>query len=111
MSLYGTRDAAANWEYAYAKECGSIISTVGLRAHVHSTHVLEESGLLSTEMTSYQADPKHQLKWLEEVMDKHFESKHTVMGTSSDVAKLLVMLNRKILWWGNGIVYILDKRH
>ena len=27
--------------------------------------------------------PRHQLIWLEEVTDKHFESKHTVMGASS----------------------------
>ena len=36
-----------------------------------------------------------QLKWLEEVMDIHFESTHTVMGASSDLAKSLVMQNRK----------------
>ena len=47
--------------------------------------------------------PRHQLKWLEEVLDKHFESKHTSMGASSDLAKSLVMLNRKILWQDNGI--------
>ena len=38
--------------------------------------------------------PRHQLKWLEEVVDKHVESKHTVKRASSDLAKPLVMLNR-----------------
>ena len=44
-------------------------------------------------------------------MDKHFESKHTVMGAFSDLAKSLVMLNRKILWQDNGIAKIPGKRH
>ena len=55
--------------------------------------------------------PGHQLIWLEGVTDKHFGSKHTVMGASSDLAKSLVMLNRKILWQDNGIAHIPDKRH
>ena len=42
-------------------------------------------------------------------MDKHFESKHTMMRASSDVAKSLVMLNRKIWWQDNGIAKILEK--
>ena len=40
----------------------------------------------STEMTSYQAG---------EVVDKNFESKHTVMAASSDLAKSLVILTGK----------------
>ena len=55
--------------------------------------------------------PKHQLKWLEEVVDKHFESKHTAVWASSDLAKSLVMLNRKILWQDNGTAHIPDTRH
>ena len=31
-------------------------------------------------------------------MDNNFESKHTVRGASGDLAKSLVMLNRKIVW-------------
>ena len=49
--------------------------------------------------------PRHQLEWLEGVMDTHFESKHTVMGASSELAKSLVMLNRKILWQDTTSLY------
>ena len=52
--------------------------------------------------------PKRQVEWLEKVMDKHFESKHTVVA-SSDLAESLVMLNTKIVWQDNGIAYIPDK--
>ena len=44
-------------------------------------------------------------------MDEHFESKPTVTGASSDLAKSLVMPSRKILWQDNGIAYFPDKRH
>ena len=54
--------------------------------------------------------PRHQLKWLEDVVDKHFESKHTVMEASSGFDKSLVMLDRKMLWQDNGIAYIPDLR-
>ena len=50
--------------------------------------------------------PRHHLKWLEEVLEKHFESKHTVMGASGNLAKSLVMLDRKIVWQDNRIAYI-----
>ena len=35
-------------------------------------------------------------------LDKHFDSKHTVVGASSDPYESLVMLNKKILWQDNG---------
>ena len=109
MSLYGTRDAAATWEDACAKElrehqferavaclCSFYSRVRGIWIIVHRDDLTSGLG------TSFK---------LEEVMDKHFESKHTLMRPSSDLAKSLVMLNRKILWQDNGIVYILEKRH
>ena len=103
VSLYGTRDAAANWENACAKvlrehqfdrgvacPCSFYSRVRGLRIIVHGDDLIS-------------GGPRHQLKWLEEVMDKHFESKHTVMGASSDLAKSLVMLNSRIVWQDNGI--------
>ena len=54
--------------------------------------------------------PTSQLEWLKEVVDKHFESKHTMMAASHDLGKSLIMLNRKIVWQDSGIAYIPDKR-
>ena len=53
--------------------------------------------------------PRSQQERLEKVMDKH-ESKHTMMGASSDLGESLVMLNRRIVWQDDGIAYIPDKR-
>ena len=111
VSLYGTRDAAANWEDAYVKvlqehqfdrgvacPCSFYTRARGIRTVVHGDDFIS-------------GGPLHQLQRLEEVMDKHFESKHTVVGASSDLAKSLVMLNRKILRQDNGIAYIPDNKH
>ena len=37
-----------------------------------------------------------QLEWLKKVTNKHFESKHVMMGESSDLAKSIVTLDRRI---------------
>ena len=34
-----------------------------------------------------------------------------MIGASSELAKSLVMLNRKILWQDSGVAQILDRRH
>ena len=45
-------------------------------------------------------------------MDKHSESKHTVVGRpSSDLVESLVMLNRKSVWQETGVACIQDKKH
>ena len=44
-------------------------------------------------------------------MNTHFESKHTMTGDSSDFAKSIVMLNRRISWRTLGIMYQPDMRH
>ena len=55
--------------------------------------------------------PRSQLEWLEKVMDKHVESKHTMMGAFSDLGQSLVMQKRRIVWQDVRIGYIPDKRH
>ena len=111
VSLYSTRDAAENWENAYAKvlqehqfergvacPCSFNWRKRGIRIIVHGDDFM--SGAL-----------RPQLEWQEKVMGKHFESKHTMMGASSDLGESLFMLNMKIVWQEDGIAYIRDKRH
>ena len=75
VSLYGTRDATANWEDAYAKvltehsPCPFCCKERGIRVVVHGDDFL--SGC-----------PRSQLGWLEKVLDKRFEAKRTLMGES-----------------------------
>ena len=87
---------AANWEDAYAKvltehgfargaasPCSFCCKERGIRVVVHGDDFLS-------------GGPRSQLGWLEKVMDKHFEAKHTVMGESRSLQKSIVMLNRRI---------------
>ena len=106
VSLCGTRDAPANREDAY---CGNTSSTVGVSCPCSFYSRVKGVRIIVHRDDFISGGPRHQLKWLEEVVDEHFETKHTVMGASSDLAKSLVMLNRKILWQDNGIAYIPDK--
>ena len=86
MSLYGTRDAAANGTDACANvlqepcPCSFYSRVRGIKIVVHGDDFISGGA-------------RHHLIWLEEVMDKHVESKHTVMGASSDLARSLVMLS------------------
>ena len=54
---------------------------------------------------------RSQLGWLEKVMDKHFEAKHTEMGESRSLKKSIVMLNRRISWRTHGTMYEPDTKH
>ena len=87
--LYGARDAAANWEDAYAKTlqehqfergvaclCSFCSGDREIRLVVHGDDFLT-------------GGPKHR------IMNKHFQSKHITMGASCDFDKSLVMLNKK----------------
>ena len=101
----------AHWKDAYAKV---------LRKHQFERGIARPCSFYSrvkrTRITIHGDDfmsgrPKHKLKWLEEVLDKHFESKHTVMGACSDLAKSMVTLNWTLLWQDKRIAFIQDNRH
>ena len=80
MSLYGTRDAEANGTDAYANvlqepcPCSFYSRVRGIKIVVHGDDFISDGA-------------RHHLIWLEKVMDKLVESKHTVMGASSDLAR------------------------
>ena len=109
VSLYGTRDAATNWEDAYAKVLREYQFERGVACPCSSYSRVRGIKIMSTEMTSSDG-LEHQLKWLEEVADEHFESKNTVKRAPSGLAKSLVMKNKK-LWQDIEIAYIPDRRH
>ena len=104
VSLYGTRDAAAKWEDAYANArgtaspCSLCCKDRWIRVVVHGDDFLS-------------GGPRSQLGWLEKVLDKHCEAKHTVMGESKSLKKSIVMLNRRISWRNSGIMYEPDTKH
>ena len=111
MPLHGTRDAAANWEDAYAK----VLTEHGFIRGAASpfSFCCKERGIKVVVRGDdfLSGGPRSQLGWLEKVMDKHFEAKHTVMGESSSLKESVVMLNRRISWRNSGIMYEPNTKH
>ena len=94
VSKYGPRDAAANGEDACAKvltglgfargaacPCSLYSKERVIRVVVHGDDFLSGGA-------------RSQLEWLEKVMDKHYEAKHTMMGESRGRKKSIVMLKQ-----------------
>ena len=111
-SMYGTRDAAQNWEAAYtevllshgftqsaASPCVFYNKTKDLRLVIHGgdfTSLGEEESLM----------------WFRKVMEKHFTVKFRGMiGPESTDQKSIRILNRVIEWSSEGIRYEADPRH
>ena len=47
---------------------------------------------------------RHQLEWMHKIIYEHFETKRTMMGASVDLDRSFVVLNRKVIWHGTGII-------
>ena len=54
--------------------------------------------------------PRHHLDWMRSIVNKNFQSKHVMMGTTSELNTLLALLNRKTAWQGDRIAYKLELR-
>ena len=111
VSMYGTRDAAANWEACYGKvlvdngfvrgrasPCLYYNKDRSLRLYVHGDDFVC-------------AGPLCQLRWTTDILDTAFEAKHQVMGASDHLMKELKILNRKVSWKSQGITIEADPKH
>jgi len=111
VSMYGTRDAAANWEACYGKvlvdngfirglasPCLYFNKDRSLRLYVHGDDFVC-------------AGPLCQLRWTMSILDTAFEAKHQVMGEASHLMKELKILNRKVSWKSQGILIEADSKH
>ena len=100
VSLLGTRDAAANWEDAYAK----VLTEHGFARGVASprSFCCKERGIkVVVHGDDFLSGGLNANGIAGKVVDKHFEAKHTVMGESRSLKKSIVMLNRRISWRDN----------
>jgi hypothetical protein len=70
----------------------------GLRLSVHGDDVMC-------------AGPLNQLRWMMSVLDKHFESKHKIMGEAKHLLKEVKILNRDAKWSKKGISLEADAKH
>ena len=110
-SLYGTRDAAANWEL----ELGGFLSSIGLKKGKGSPCLLTNAeGTISAGVHGddvvVAASRRDAAKILSQFQVK-YETKHQMLGSHPDLAKEGSILNRKLTWTSRGIRMEADPRH
>ena len=110
-SLYGTRDAAQNWENEYI----NFMKEVGFDSGISSPCIFEHK-LGGIKAVVHGDDftltgTRNDLDWLKSRMESKFEIKHKGrMGPRPDM-KSVRILNRVITWTDQGIEYESDQRH
>ena len=111
-SLYGTRDAARNWEEHY----GEVLVSLGFRQgksspciFYHPTRDIQ-TVVHGDDFTSL-AEECH-LKWMSAELSKQFSIKDRgILGPDEGDLKEIRLLNRIIAWEPDGIRYEADQRH
>jgi hypothetical protein len=111
VSMYGTRDAASNWESKYqtvligmgfqmgkANPCVFLNKEKNIRTVVHGDDFTSDG-----EIT--------QLRWMQRMLEEKFALKTKIMGAHPDLLKELKILNRTIRWHDEGITYEADDKH
>lgn len=110
-SMYGTRDAASNWERAYSdflKRKGFVQGTACPNVFVHPSRgiPLVVHGDDFTAVVNSQ-----QQEWFVSTMKQEFEVKVKVLGMGERCEREIVVLNRHIRVCSRGFEYEADVRH
>ena len=111
VSMYGTRDAASNWESKYqsvlkglgfvmgkSNPCVFLHKEKDIRTVVHGDDFTSEGDIVS-------------LKWMQRGLEEKFALKTKIMGAHPDLLKELKILNRIVRWETEGITYRADDKH
>ena len=110
-SLYGTRNAAQNWEC----ELGGFLEEIGLRRGQASTCLYcEESRGISTSVNGDDVTVKASRKdaeWLIQKFKERYEIKTQMIGEAVDLNKQLQILNKTVRWSSRGLWIEADPRH
>ena len=109
--LYGTRDAAQNWEC----ELGGFLEEVGLRRGQASKCLYFEelrgiSASVHGDDVSVKAS-REDAEWLIRKFKERYEIKTKMIGEAADLDKQLQILNRTVRWSSRGLWPEADPRH
>ena len=111
-SMYGTRDAAQNWEHHYT----SVMEKLGFKRGVAVSclfhHVLRQIrvGIHGDDFTIL--GDKESLDWFQKSLAKEFELKvRGIIGPEKTDSKSIRLLNRVFEWTPQGIILEADQRH
>jgi hypothetical protein len=110
-SMYGTRDAANNWEQEYCEFLKSVGFARGASVPCSFHNAKRDMCLVvhgdDFTILGYDSD----LDWLKVEMKKKFEIKTTRIGPARGDDKSLKLLNRIVEWTPQGIAIEGDQRH
>ena len=111
MSMYGTRDAARNWEERYTQvllDNGFEQGKVCPCAFVHPSRAIQVT-VHGDDFTAVCDDEG--VAWLKNILGAHFEVKVNVLGLGKGCTGEITVLNRKITINQDGIWYQADGKH
>ena len=114
-SLYGTRDAAQNWENEYSSFLTGLGFTQGLASPCHFAMVRNQRKIqIAVHGDDFScAGNIHDLRWLARQFENRYEVKQQLVGPKKhhDCVQKARVLNRLITWEETGISYEADPRH
>ena len=111
-SLYGTRDAAQNWEQEYTEFMTSIGFKAGIATPCTFYNELRDIRAVVHGDDFTLVGSRKELDWFKSRIEGRFEIKYKGrMGPKKDDIKSVRILNRVISWKDYGVEYEGDQRH
>ena len=111
-AMYGTRDAASNWEHKYRAHLESVGFTCGKSTPCAFYHHQRKLRLVvhGDDYTFLGSDA--QLQWAKKMMSDEYEIKvRGLLGPDKTDDKQIRILNRCLEWRPDGLAYEADPRH
>ena len=108
--LYGTRDAATNWqeEFIATLQNNGFTKRRASPCNFHQSQRQISVIVHADDFTS--TGTKKQLIWCQKIFDEAYECKHHWLGPDSGEEESMRILNRIISWKKSGICYEADQR-
>ena len=111
-SLYGTRDAAQNWEQAYSLFLVGLGFTQGLSSPCIFHHKSRNMTCVVHGDDFTTLGEENELQWLASKFKEKFKIKvRGVLGPGPTDCKQITLLNRVLSWGPGGISFEADQRH
>ena len=111
MSMYGTQDAAANWEAAYRETLVKGGFKQGVASSCHYLHADGTTPLMVHGDDFIATGTRAELARLKAVLEAEYEVKAQMCGPWSDTPQSMRVLGRVISFTSEGIGYEADPRH
>ena len=111
QSLYGTRDAALNWE----RELGGFMESIGFKKGrasrcLYYNDELKAAAAVHGDDVTISAR-RTDAEWIKRQFEAKYEIKSQHVGQDADLAKEASILNRKVKWTSEGVQIEADPRH